>query len=95
MKNNPLDWVGCGIATALTVVQTNEIFQTISLILTIIATILTIAFNLYRWYKKAMKDGKIDEEEIDELINILKDDKEGIDDKIEELSKMKDKGAKK
>ena len=95
MKNNPLDWLGCGVATALTVVQTNEVFQLISLILTIIATILTIAFNLYRWYKKAMKDGKIDENEIDELINILKKEDESVEEKIEELSKMKDKGEKK
>ena len=94
MKNN-FEWLGCGVATALTVVQTNEIFQIISLILTCIATLLTILYNLYKWYKKATQDGKIDENEIDELINILQNDKKGIDEKIEELSKMKDKGEKK
>lgn len=94
MKNN-FGWLGCGVATALTVVQTNEIFQIISLILTCIATLLTIAYNIYRWYKKATQDGKIDLDEIDELINILQNDKKGIDEKIEELSKMKDKGENK
>lgn len=94
MKNN-FGWLGCGFATVLTVVQTNEIFQIISLILTCIATLVTILYNLYKWYKKATEDGKIDENEIDELINILKKEDESVEKKIEELSKMKDKGDKK
>lgn len=90
MKHNFLDWAGCGMAAITTAVQTNQIFQNISLILTCIATLLTIAYNIYRWYKKATEDKKITPEEIKEGIDIIND---GID-KIEELSKT-DKGEKK
>ena len=59
MKHNFLDWIGCGASAVLTAVQTNQIFQTISLILTCIATLVTIGYNIYRWYKKATEDKKI------------------------------------
>lgn len=87
MKHNFLDWIGCGTGVILTAVQTNQIFQTISLILTCIATLMTIGYNIYRWYKKATEDKKITPEEIKEGIDIIND---GID-KIEGLSN-KDKG---
>ena len=90
MKHNFLDWIGCGAGAVLTAVQTNQIFQTISLILTCIATLMTIGYNIYRWYKKAIEDKKITPEEIKEGIDIIND---GID-KIEGLSN-KDKGEKK
>jgi len=74
-----LNWLGCGFGTVLTAVQTNQIFQTISLILTCIATALTIAYTVWKWWKKASADGKIDEEEVKELINIVDDSKEKIE----------------
>lgn len=52
-----------------TAIQTKELFQYISLILSIICTILTIIFTIWRWYRKASADGKITEEEVDELID--------------------------
>ena len=80
MKHNFLDWLGCGTGVVLTAVQTNEIFQTISLILTCIATLLTIAYNIYRWYKKATEDKKITPEEIKEGIDILNQGAKDIED---------------
>jgi hypothetical protein len=68
-----LDWIGCGFATVLTAVQTQQVFQIISLVLTCLATALTIAYTLWKWWKNAKKDGKIDEKEIKEGIDILKD----------------------
>ena len=87
MNHKFLDWIGCGAGVILTAVQTQQIFQIISLILTCIATLLTIAYNIYRWYKKATEDKKITPEEIKEGIDVIND---SID-KIEVLSK-KDKG---
>ena len=73
MKNKDfLDWIGCGIGTVLTAVQTQQIFQIISLVLTCLATALTIAYTLWKWWKNAKRDGKIDEKEIKEGIDILK-----------------------
>lgn len=72
MKNKEfLDWVGCGVGTVLTAIQTQQVFQIISLVLTCLATALTIAYTVWKWYKNAKKDGKIDEKEIKEGIDIL------------------------
>ena len=85
MKHNFLDWIGCCAGVILTAVQTNQIFQTISLILTCIATLMTIGYNIYRWYKKATEDKKITPEEIKEGIDIIND---GID-KIDNIKENK------
>ena len=56
-----------------TSMQTNELLQMISLILTIIGTLITIAMALVNWYKQAKKDGKIDSKEIKGAIDIIDD----------------------
>ena len=55
-----------------TAIQSNEIFQLISLILTCLATALSIFYTFYIWYKKAKADGKITKEEVEELKEELK-----------------------
>ena len=82
-----LDWIGCGFATVFTAVQTQEVFQIISLILTCIATGLTIAYTIYKWYKNAMKDGKLDENEIKEGIDIINNAIDDLKDKTEDKNK--------
>lgn len=56
----------------LTIIQSNELFQLISLILTCLATVISIAYTFYIWYKKAKEDGKITKEEIEELKEKIK-----------------------
>ena len=74
MKNNDfLSWTGSAFGTILTAIQTNEVFQYISLALTILSTLVAIAFTIYKWWKKANEDGKITPEEIDELGKDIKD----------------------
>lgn len=51
----------------LTLAQTEHIFQIVQLILTIVAVIVSTAFTIYKWYKSAMKDGKITDEELEDL----------------------------
>lgn len=58
-------------AIVMTAVQPNEILQWISLVLTIVATAISIVLSIWRWWKMAKKDGKIDEDEIEELQNII------------------------
>ena len=65
----------------LTAVQVNEIFQMIELILSIAMTLFILTINIISWVKKSMKDGKIDENEIEELKNIVEDGKEKIENK--------------
>ena len=57
-----------GVFTAL---QTDEVLRYVQLVLTIIATLFSIAFTIYNWYKKAKKDGKITKDEVEDLIDQL------------------------
>ena len=47
----------------------NEITNTISVVCSVVASIVTIAYVIYKWYKRAKADGKITKEEVDELID--------------------------
>lgn len=81
--------IGAGAGTILsatgTALQTNEVLSTISLIITIVGGLLTIAMALVNWFNKAKKDGKIDKDEIKEGLDIIqegtKDIKDALDDK--------------
>ena len=84
MKNNDfLSWTGSAFGTILTAIQTNEVFQYISLALTILPTLVAIAFTIYKWWKRANEDGKITPEEIDELGKDIKDSLEKGENKDE------------
>lgn len=88
MKN---ELIGGGIGTLLsatgTAIQPNEVLQTISLIITIIGGLITIIFAVITWYKNAKKDGKIDKEEVKELIDIVQDGTENIKDALDDKKK--------
>lgn len=80
MKN---ELIGGSIGTALSAVgtglQTNDVLQTISLVITIIGGLITfIIVPLITWYKNAKKDGKIDKDEIENAIDIVVEGSEKI-----------------
>ena len=77
-----LDIVGITFQSMLTIAQTDEIFRIISLVLTIISAVVVLARNIYEWYLKAKKDGKIDANEGKELIDIVDDGVNNIKDNI-------------
>lgn len=61
----------CAVGTAL---QTNEVLQTISMIITILGGIVTlIVLPILNWYHKAKQDGKITSDEIKEGVETLND----------------------
>ena len=80
MKNEIITGsVGTAISVVGTVIQTNEILQTISLIISILGGIVTfIVMPIIAWYSKAKADGKITKEEINEGIKIVKDGTEKV-----------------
>ena len=88
MKN---ELIGGGIGTLLsatgTAIQPNEVLQTISLVITIIGSLITITFAIITWYKNAKKDGKIDKEEVKELIDIVQDGTENIKESLDDKKK--------
>lgn len=71
--------VGTTMSALGTATQTNELLQTISLVITILGGIITfIIIPILNWYNKAKSDGKITKEEINEGIKIVEDGVEKI-----------------
>ena len=70
-ERNGVSWV-CSILTTLTgLMSTNEVFQIVLTCLGILSAIVSLAYNIYVWYNKAMKDKKLSVKEAKELKNIL------------------------
>lgn len=71
-----LNYLGDAIAVVLTATQTNETYQIISMVLTIVATLFSIVLTIIKfvsWFREAKKDGVITQEEIDEAQKIIDD----------------------
>lgn len=66
------------------------ITQILSLIATIIGLIITLVSGviipMWKWYRKAKADGKIDPEEVEEAVDIVK---KGLDDVKNDVDKLK------
>ena len=79
----------CGNAGlyVLTAVQDNPVFQTITLILSIITSIVLLAYRIWKWWKEAKKDGKITKEEIKDGIDIVASGVKDIVDKTKKGEK--------
>jgi phosphate/sulfate permease len=91
MKN---ELIGGSIGTALSAVgtglQTNDVLQTISLVITIIGGLITfIIVPLVNWYKNAKKDGKIDKDELKDGVDIIVEGSEKIKDEIDDKKEGK------
>ena len=70
------DYLCEGVAVVTTISQTQQVFQIASLILTCLATLFSICFTIYNWYKKASEDKKISVDEVQEINEKIK---EGVD----------------
>ena len=81
MKNES-NYIANGIGVIFSALQSNEVLSVISWIITLIATILSISFTIYKWVKKAKEDGKIDAKEVEELTDIVEDSTKKIDEVI-------------
>ena len=91
MKQEVIGLIGGTIGTSVsatgTAIQPNEILHTISLIITILGGIITIVFALVGWWQRAKQDGKIDKEEVKELIDIVQDGTENIKESLDDKKK--------
>ena len=83
MKQHDYNYIGNVLGAVFSAIQTNEVLSWISWGITLVATLLSISFTIYKWVKKAKEDGKIDKEEIEELGEIINDSKK----QIEEVTK--------
>lgn len=92
MKDNLiLGSIGTVLSAIGTGLQTNEVLETISLIITIIGGIITfIVIPLLNWYNKSKADdGKIDADEAREAIKIIADGSEKIKGQVDNDEKGK------
>ena len=71
------------VAVDLSVIE--EVSRTLVYVLGAITAFITLVYNIVVWIKKAKKDGKIDDHEIAELGEIIKQDQ----DKKEDLKNEK------
>lgn len=73
MFKDNLNYLGVGTSWICTIAQTNEIFQLAMLIISILSTLFSLAYTIYKWYNKASKDRKITPDEVEELKDDLED----------------------
>lgn len=86
--NNLKEMIGgfCGtIMSAVgTAIQSNEVLQTISLVITILGGIISmIVIPILNWWRQAKKDGKITNDEIVEGLDTLKEGLQNVNEIID------------
>lgn len=80
--------IGTVLSATGTALQTNEILQTISLVITILGAVISmIIIPIITWWRNSKKDNKIDKEELKEGVEILKEGIENTIDVIKENNK--------
>ena len=84
------DYLCESVAVVTTITQTQQVFQIVSLILTCLATLFSMCFTIYTWYKKAKQDVKIDASEVNEIKNNLQKSFLQMKEEIEQQSNKKD-----
>lgn len=89
MKNLIGGIIGTGLSAIGTAIQTSEVLQIISLVITIIGALISmILIPILSWYKRAKQDGKIT---IDEVIEGGETLQEGTNAVIDLIDKNKEK----
>lgn len=84
MKDNLLNILGIGVQAVFTAVQSDEVLRRISFAITLVSALITIAYNIYKWWRKSKEDGKISMDEVDELVDIVKDGSDSLTNTIKE-----------
>ena len=64
------------------VLQDNPILQGVQLGLSILTSIVLVAYRIWKWHNEATKDGKITKDEIEEGAKIISDGLEEVNDKV-------------
>ena len=81
--NEKISWLANGGGVIFTIIQTNQIFQIVSLILTCIATLLSITITIYNLVKKA-KEGKLSVDDLEKAKEEIEKLKEQLGEKQNE-----------
>ena len=84
MKDNLLNILVIGVQAIFTAVQSDEILRRISFGITILSALITIAYNIYKWWRKSKEDGKLSMDEVEELVDMVKDGSDTLTNTIKE-----------
>ena len=69
MKSNDfVCWLGTLFGAICIATQTDKVLQYIQLGLTIFSTLVALIYTIWKWWRKAKEDGKITEDEVDDLM---------------------------
>lgn len=72
----------------LTATMTKEVFQIISLVVSIIGTLVIVFTKVFDWYTRAKEDGKITKEEIKEGVKSITPEIEKLKDEADEICEI-------
>ena len=85
--NKRIDYIFDSIAIVFASVQPEVLFRYVSLALSIFATLISIAFSIWQWWKIVKQDGIITEDEIKEGAKIIQDGTEKIKHTLDDKDK--------
>ena len=83
-KNEVVSFSGNIFTYILASIQINEVFQIIELVIAILTSLVLLGYRIWKWWKEAKKDGKIDKREIKEGISIIADTSKEISKSVKE-----------
>ena len=81
MKDTAISIGGNAFGYVLAVIQSNEVFQIISFVLSVMTSLIIIGYKVWAWWREAKKDGKITKDEIQQLGDSISDDVKDLHDK--------------
>lgn len=91
-ENNIPSWIASAFTTVTAAMSTNdETAQLILYILGIVSALFSLSWNLWKWYKEAKKDGKIDDKEMEDLKKTVGDGAKEIGDAVSKTPEKEDK----
>ena len=81
--------IGTSVGAIGAGLSVTEVQAIVSIIITVLGFIISVlvplGIRIYKWYKKAKEDGKIDKEEVEELQQIVSDGAKDIKEGVEEI----------
>lgn len=81
MKDTAISIGGNAFGYVLAVIQSNEVLQIISFVLSVMTSLIIIGYKVWVWWREAKKDGKITKDELQQLGDSISDDMKDLHDK--------------
>lgn len=87
MSTEKIGYFSAILQATLGAINTDKLFQIITFALSVVTALVTLIYNVWKWFKEAKKDGKITIEEIEAGLSIVKDEVQKIEESISKNEK--------